>query len=94
MTEQAPKSVERHCSQRRRLTLSRASALLAPLALAACATTTTVLAPFTTDGCSLFPDRSITGASDWCDCCLAHDLAYWRGGTEEDRLKADRGLKT
>ncbi len=49
--------------------------------------------PFSTDGCSLFPDRALVGKSDWCKCCLAHDLAYWRGGTAEERLKADRDLK-
>lgn len=41
----------------------------------------------------MFPDRSLIGKSDWCDCCVAHDLAYWRGGTAEERLKADRELK-
>jgi hypothetical protein len=25
---------------------------------------------------------------------LVHDLSYWRGGTEEDRLTADRNLRT
>ncbi|WP_155990840.1 hypothetical protein [Thalassolituus oleivorans] len=30
---------------------------------------------------------------DWCDCCFAHDLAYWRGGTEEERLAADQTFK-
>ncbi len=49
--------------------------------------------PFSTDGCSLFPDRSLIGKSDWCSCCLVHDLAYWRGGTAEERLKADADLK-
>ncbi|MDE2428548.1 MAG: hypothetical protein KGM99_07465 [Burkholderiales bacterium] len=51
------------------------------------------LSPFTTDGCSLFPDRSMDGKKDWCACCLAHDLAYWRGGTEDERLKADQELR-
>jgi hypothetical protein len=50
--------------------------------------------PFSTDGCSLFPDRSLVSKSDWCSCCLAHDLAYWRGGTADERLKADQGLKS
>ena len=49
--------------------------------------------PFSTDGCSLFPDRALIGKSDWCSCCLAHDLAYWRGGTIETRLNADQELK-
>ena len=50
------------------------------------------LRPFSTDGCSLFPDRSLIDNADWCQCCLAHDLAYWRGGTSEARLKADQEL--
>lgn len=52
------------------------------------------LQPFATDGCSLFPDRAPTGAADWCDCCVAHDLAYWRGGTAGQRLAADEALRT
>jgi hypothetical protein len=50
--------------------------------------------PFSTDGCSLFPDRSLVSKSDWCSCCLAHDLAYWRGGTVDERLKADQDLRS
>lgn len=60
--------------------------------LSGCATTAS-LAPFTTDGCSLFPDRSLSGRTDWCDCCVQHDLAYWRGGSADDRLRADRDLR-
>ncbi len=72
-----------------------ASSLIAVLLLlAACATPAGVLAPFTTDGCSMFPDRSPDGKVDWCDCCLAHDLVYWRGGTQEERLQADQRLKS
>lgn len=51
------------------------------------------LQAFTTDGCSRFPDRALIGQADWCSCCVAHDLAYWRGGTSEARLNADRELK-
>ncbi len=29
----------------------------------------------------------------WCDCCLAHDIAYWQGGTKEDRKHADEVLR-
>lgn len=49
---------------------------------------------FTTDGCSMFPDRSFIGSADWCGCCLKHDLAYWKGGTAKERLAADQQLKT
>ena len=49
---------------------------------------------FTTDGCSRFPDHSLISNDDWCHCCVAHDLAYWRGGTAEERLAADETLRT
>ena len=61
--------------------------------LAACSSVQT-LKPFATDGCSLFPDRALIGKEDWCSCCVVHDLAYWRGGTEEERLRADQNLKS
>ena len=60
--------------------------------LSACSVTDT-LQPFSTDGCSLFPDRAPIGRADWCHCCIVHDLAYWRGGTSEARLDADEELK-
>jgi len=52
------------------------------------------LAPFSTDGCSSFPDRSLITNEDWCHCCVVHDLAYWRGGTAQERATADRQLRT
>ena len=27
------------------------------------------------------------------DCCIQHDLAYWMGGTREDRRDADQALR-
>lgn len=51
------------------------------------------LSEFTSDGCSLFPDSSRIDSRDWCRCCFAHDIAYWRGGTEADRLAADEALR-
>lgn len=51
------------------------------------------LRPFSSDGCSLFPDSLPFSNKDWCSCCFAHDLAYWRGGTAEERLLADQELK-
>jgi hypothetical protein len=51
------------------------------------------LAPFTSDGCSSFPDGTPVNQSLWLDCCVRHDLAYWRGGTYEDRLSADLALE-
>ena len=29
----------------------------------------------------------------WCDCCFAHDIAYWRGGTRLERWQADEALQ-
>ena len=51
------------------------------------------LKPFTSDGCSLFPDGSIKDRVKWCDCCLNHDISYWQGGTADRRKKADRELR-
>lgn len=51
------------------------------------------LEPFETDGCTLFPDGTFKDAALWEDCCLEHDMAYWRGGTAAERLAADRALR-
>ena len=51
------------------------------------------LAPFSSDGCSLFPDHSLLTHQDWCSCCFDHDIAYWRGGTQAERERADTALK-
>ncbi|MGC6423772.1 MAG: hypothetical protein ACON4O_02150 [Lentimonas sp.] len=52
-----------------------------------------LLKDFSSDGCSLFPDRSLIDSKDWCACCVEHDIAYWQGGTEEQRLAADEKLR-
>lgn len=70
---------------------ARALALLALLALAACGGRG--LRPFYSDGCSLFPDGVPGDPRRWCDCCFAHDIAYWRGGTRDDRERADVALR-
>lgn len=43
--------------------------------------------PFTTDGCTLFPD------GNWGSCCVEHDRAYWRGGSATERKAADQALR-
>ncbi|MCW8962465.1 MAG: hypothetical protein OQL16_01620 [Gammaproteobacteria bacterium] len=48
---------------------------------------------FTTDGCSAFPDGTIGQKSLWVNCCIRHDLAYWKGGSYDERLAADQALK-
>ncbi|QSI78379.1 hypothetical protein [Niveibacterium microcysteis] len=51
------------------------------------------LKPFTTDGCSSFPDGTPWQQTLWLDCCVKHDIAYWIGGTKEDRVAADETLE-
>lgn len=43
--------------------------------------------PFTSDGCTLWPD------GPWGGCCVAHDYAYWKGGTAKMRKQADKDLR-
>ena len=63
------------------------------LLLAGCAASPRI-AEFSSDGCSLFPDGDPAGdRALWCECCAAHDLAYWQGGTEEERKQADAALR-
>ncbi|PKI17835.1 hypothetical protein [Colwellia sp. 12G3] len=49
--------------------------------------------PFTSDGCSSFPDGTFTQQELWLNCCTAHDYAYWQGGTYDERLIADKALQ-
>ena len=71
----------------------RVARVFAVLAAVAACSSDSHLKPFSSDGCSLFPDRSQIAALDWCNCCLAHDIAYWRGGTRDERETADIELK-
>lgn len=57
-----------------------------------CSSTRT-LKPFSSDGCSLFPDRSMFNEEDWCEGCVKHDKVYWQGGTEDERELADKLFK-
>jgi len=52
-----------------------------------------VLKPFTSDGCSAFPDGSIQHKELWLACCTEHDFSYWKGGTYQERLIADKTLQ-
>ncbi len=51
------------------------------------------LKPFTTDGCSGFPDGTSEHKTIWLKCCTEHDYAYWKGGTYQDRAEADEALR-
>lgn len=75
------------------LTVSmKAFVLICVLLIAGCSSAGG-LTPFTTDGCSLFPEGTLKQKDLWLTCCTDHDLAYWMGGTSDDREKADRELK-
>lgn len=65
---------------------------VAALTLVACSRDAE-LEPFSSDGCSLFPDSSLISESDWCRCCFDHDIAYWQGGTSAEREAADQVLR-
>lgn len=71
---------------------SAAAALLFVCILAGCATAGELKA-FTSDGCSLFPNGTPRQKDLWLDCCFAHDMAYWMGGTSDERERADRDLR-
>ena len=72
--------------------MSRTIALLlilftSPLTVAA------ELTPFSTDGCSAFPEGTIDLQSLWFDCCISHDMAYLKGGSFAQRQLADKELE-
>jgi|GEM_PF-264859 len=52
------------------------------------------LKPFSSDGCSLFPDGTFEQQQLWLSCCTDHDRTYWQGGSYQQRLDADLALKT
>ncbi len=51
------------------------------------------LYPFTTDGCSRYQEGPQVDPTRWEHCCVSHDVAYWLGGTEDERLNADIELR-
>lgn len=57
------------------------------------AQTIETIKPFTSDGCSSFPDGTLAQKKLWLKCCVEHDKSYWQGGTKQQRLDADIQLK-
>ncbi|MBU1170027.1 MAG: FAD-binding oxidoreductase [Proteobacteria bacterium] len=49
--------------------------------------------PFFFDGCSSVAEGTKDNPNLWCDCCLEHDMKYWKGGTWTDRRNADLEFK-
>lgn len=54
---------------------------------------TDTIKPFTSDGCSIFPDGTFEHKELWLACCTAHDYAYWKGGTAAEKENADEELR-
>lgn len=69
------------------------SLLVLAALLGGCAASKPTLRPFYTDGCTMFPDGTPANPRMWCECCFRHDIAYWRGGTEAERLAADDAFR-
>lgn len=51
------------------------------------------LRPFTSDGCSSSPD-GMSAKLEFLQCCVQHDLHYWKGGTAEQKQSADLEFKS
>ena len=51
------------------------------------------LKPFLSDGCSAFPDGTFKQNELWLACCYKHDFSYWKGGTRQERIDADKALE-
>lgn len=84
-----------HSSNRASIVVIRITLLIFILAsLVSCTSPSNPqLNPFTTDGCSRFPDGTRDNKTLWLHCCTAHDIAYWQGGTREERRAADFALR-
>ncbi len=67
--------------------------LFAILFSASCASQQSNPVAFSTDGCSSSPDGTLTDPNRWKQACTIHDYRYWRGGTPQQRLDADRELR-
>ena len=51
------------------------------------------LKPFSTDGCSMWIDGTPAHPYLWRHCCVAHDKAYWIGGSAQQHADADGALQ-
>ena len=51
------------------------------------------LANFSRDGFSLFLDGNFEDPELWKECCILHDIAYWRGVSKKRREEADEAFK-
>lgn len=70
----------------------RAKLQILVLAIVLGCSTGNALRPFSTDGCSRWPDGTLEHRDLWLRCCTEHDLRYWLGGTRVERAEADEAL--
>lgn len=49
---------------------------------------------FRSDGCSVWPEGPKSDKTGWLKCCIIHDIAYWKGGTESQKEKSDQELES
>ena len=75
-----------------RVSAALVAGMAAVLAMSGCVSSHT-LRDFTTDGCSFFPEGDAQAPGLWSNCCVSHDVAYWQGGTADERRSADSQLR-
>lgn len=51
------------------------------------------LSPYKGEKCVELTNLTPEHQQLWLDCCGAHDLSYWHGGSYKEQLTADRTLK-
>jgi hypothetical protein len=56
-------------------------------------TTPIKIDPFTNAGCAFFPTSAFGTETAVSRCCLEHDIAYWQGGTQDERWAADEAFR-
>lgn len=52
------------------------------------------LKPFCSDTCTSYTEGTQENPTAWRHCCIRHDFLYWKGGTKEERLRADQELRS
>ena len=67
--------------------------LLLPIILFPLSSLADEIRPFESDGCSSFPNGTVQQNELWLSCCITHDYAYWKGGTYQERIAADKELE-
>lgn len=51
------------------------------------------LSSFKSDGCSMFPESSFKDSPQLQACCIEHDFQYWKGGSSNEKVDADKTFK-